>query len=403
MSQIIRGKSFVIGVCGGIAAYKCVELLRLLKQQDADVRVMMTANATRFVGPLTFEALSGRPVCTDLFDAGHDAAIQHIEWARAADAVVVAPATANMIGKLAHGIADDALSTFMLAVTAPVLVCPAMNTHMYQHPAVQRNLERLGAYGYGVLPPDSGELACGTTGPGRLPDPAVILDALVERMSPKDLRGKRVLVTAGPTRESMDPVRYISNPSSGKMGFAIARAARHRGAQVILVSGPTVLEDPRGVEIVRVSSAAQMAEAVLSRLDGIDIVIKAAAVSDYRPRETMAHKMKKGDSEITLAMERTQDILKEIGRRQSKPFLVGFAAETRDLQENAQQKLASKNLDMIAANIVGNDDSGFEADTNRLTLFFRDGHKEKLPLMEKEALAHRLLDRIMARISGGDR
>jgi phosphopantothenoylcysteine decarboxylase/phosphopantothenate--cysteine ligase len=274
---------------------------------------------------------------------------------------------------------------------------------MYQHPAVQRNLERLGAYGSGVLPPDSGELACGTTGPGRLPDPAVILDALVERMSPKDLRGKRVLVTAGPTRESMDPVRYISNPSSGKMGFAIARAARHRGAQVILVAGPTVLEDPRGVEIVRVSSAAQMAEAVLSRLDGIDIVIKAAAVSDYRPRETMAHKMKKGDSEITLAMERTQDILKEIGRRQSKPFLVGFAAETRDLQENAQQKLASKNLDMIAANIVGNDDSGFEADTNRLTLFFRDGHKEKLPLMEKEALAHRLLDRIMARISGGGR
>jgi len=403
MSEIIRGKSFVIGVCGGIAAYKCVELLRLLKKQDADVRVMMTANATRFVGTLTFEALSGRPVCTDLFDEGHDAAIQHIEWARTADAVVVAPATANMLGKLAHGIADDALSTFLLAVTAPVLVCPAMNTHMYQHPAVQRNLERLAAYGYGILPPDSGELACGTTGPGRLPDPAVILDALIERMSPKDFSGRRVLVTAGPTRESMDPVRYISNPSSGKMGFAIARAARHRGAEVILVSGPTVLDDPRGVEIVRVNSAADMAEAVLSRLDGIDIVIKAAAVSDYRPRETMAHKMKKGHSEITLAMERTQDILKEIGRRQSRPFLVGFAAETRDLQKYAQQKLASKNLDMIAANIVGNDDSGFEGDTNRLTLFFRDGHQEKLPLMEKEALAHRLLDRIVARISGAYR
>ncbi len=399
--SIIAEKSIVMGVCGGIAAYKCVELLRLLKQQGADVRIMMTVNATRFVGPLTFEALSGHPVCTDLFAGGNDAAMQHIAWAQTADAVVVAPATANMVGKLAHGIADDALSTFMLAVSAPVLVCPAMNTHMFQNAAVQKNLQVLASHGYDVLPPDSGELACGTTGPGRLPDPMIILEHVMALLSPKDFSGKHVLVTAGPTREPMDPVRFISNPSSGKMGFAIARAARHRGAKVTLVSGPSVLESPHGVEVVRVNSAAEMAAAVLKRLEDSDIVIKAAAVSDYRPAKTMAHKMKKGRAEMTLTLERTKDILKEIGRRKTTQFLVGFAAETRNLKKHAEQKLVSKNLDMIAANLVGKADAGFEADTNRLTLFFRDGHQEKLPLMEKDVLAHRLLDRIRAQLSGG--
>ncbi len=402
--RAVEGKSIVLGVCGGIAAYKCVELLRLLRQAGAEVRVMMTANATRFVGTVTFEALSGYAVCTDLF-RGSDAAIRHIEWAQEADAVVVAPATANMVGKLSRGIADDALSTFMLAVTAPVLVCPAMNTHMYQHPAVQRNLARLASYGHRVLAPDTGELACGTTGPGRLPAPQRIFDALVELVTPQDFEGRRLLVTAGPTREFLDPVRFVSNPSSGKMGFAIAQAARQRGARVTLVTGPVVLADPPGVETVRVQSAAEMAEAVLGRLPDVDIVIKSAAVSDYRPTDRMAHKMKKGPAEITLKLARTQDILREIGRRKSGQFVVGFAAETRELEKYGEQKLVSKNLDMIAVNRVGTSDSGFEADTNRLTLLFRDGRRERLPLMAKEDLAHCLLDHVLARITAqnGDR
>ena len=400
--NLLAGKSVVLGVCGGIAAYKCVELLRLFKRADADVRIMMTANATRFVGTVTFEALSGHAVCTDLFQGEDAAAIQHIEWAQSADVVVVAPATANMVGKMARGIADDALSTFLLAVTAPVLVCPAMNTQMYQHPAVKRNLDRLASYGHHILSPDAGELACGTTGPGRLPAPERIFDAVVRLLSPQDFKGRRLLVTAGPTREFLDPVRYVSNPSSGKMGFAIARAARQRGARVTLVTGPVSLQDPSGVETIRVQSAAEMAEAVLGRLPEADIVIKSAAVSDYRAADSMAHKMKKGPAEISLTLVRTRDILKEIGRRKSGRFLVGFAAETRDLEKYAEEKLVSKNLDMIVANRVGRADSGFEADTNRVTLLFRNGRRERLPLMTKDELAHRLLDRILARITAQD-
>jgi len=392
-------KTVVLGVSGGIAAYKSVEILRLLKQANAEVRVMMTANAARFIGALTFEALSGRPVCQSLFTSGDEASIRHIEWAQAADAVVIAPATANLIGKLAGGIADDALSTFMLAVTAPVLICPAMNSTMYENPAVQANLARLAEFGYRIVPPDSGELACGTTGPGRLPDPAIIVAHLAGCLADQDLRGRRVLVTAGPTREVIDPVRYISNPSSGKMGYALAAAAQQRGAQVTLISGPSVLPDPVGVAVIRVESADQMAAAVFDCLEDSDIVVKAAAVSDYRPREPRPQKIKKGQPRMVLELEKTRDILMEIGRRKRGQFLVGFAAETQDLGKNAEKKLVAKNLDMIAANRVGQKGSGFADDANQLTLFYANGNKEVLPLMAKDALAHQLWDRILAQMA----
>ena len=285
MTDILENKHIILGVSGGIAAYKSVELLRLLTKQGADVRVLMTRNACRFVGPLTFEALSGKAVCTHLFEEGQNASIGHIAWAKEAGAVIIAPATANIIGKMAGGIADDALTTFLLAVTAPVLICPSMNTDMYQSPAVQRNLSLLEKDGHTILRPDSGELACGVTGPGRLPDPEEILGRLIKVMCPQDLSGKRILVTAGPTQEPMDPVRFLSNPSSGKMGFAIARAAEQRGAQVTLISGPSSLQDPYGVNVIRVQTAAQMASAVFEHFEHADIIIKSAAVSDYRPRD----------------------------------------------------------------------------------------------------------------------
>ncbi|MEZ4528485.1 MAG: bifunctional phosphopantothenoylcysteine decarboxylase/phosphopantothenate--cysteine ligase CoaBC [Desulfobacterales bacterium] len=398
MKNALEGKNVVLGVCGGIAAYKSAELLRLMTKKGARVRVIMTSHACEFVTPLTFEALSGRAVCADLFDRG-DASIRHIEWAQEAHAVVIAPATANLLGKYAGGIADDALSTFLLAVTCPVILCPSMNSNMYLSPPVQRNLDRLRADGHTVLEPGSGELACGTTGPGRLPDPEQILDRITACLSPKDLAGKRVLVTAGPTQEPLDPVRFITNPSSGKMGYAIARAAEYRGADVVLVSGPTVLPDPLHVKTVRIRTAREMAEAVFAHLDQADIVIKSAAVSDYRPRETAEHKIKKGAAETVLVLDQNEDILKSIGQRKTHQFLVGFAAETQNLGENAQQKLEKKNLDMIAGNIVTAPGSGFGTDTNRMTLFYRDGTRESLEQMDKDAVAHILLDRVLARLS----
>lgn len=384
-------KNIVLGVSGGIAVYKAVELLRLLTKAGASVRVMLTENAGRFVGPMTFAALSGQPVVSSLFEKD-EASIRHIDWAEAADGVVVAPATANFIGKLAGGIADDALSTFMMAVTCPVLICPSMNTHMYQSPAVTRNLKILKGDGYTLLDPGAGDLACGTTGPGRLPEPADIVNSLKTLLTPKDLSGQKVLVTAGPTREPIDPVRYISNPSSGKMGYAVALAAAQRGAEVTLVSGPTGLDDPAGVEMIRVETAAQMAKAVLSYFDGVDMVIKAAAVSDYTPLTTVKHKIKKSKAKIDLQLKKTQDILKSLGAKKQKQVLVGFAAETKELAKNAKQKLDQKNLDLIVANLVGKIDSGFNTDTNKVTLFFRDGKKQALPLMTKQALANRILD-----------
>jgi phosphopantothenoylcysteine decarboxylase/phosphopantothenate--cysteine ligase len=395
MKTVIKKKNIILGVSGGIAAYKSVELLRLLVKQGAKVRVMMTENARWFVGPLTFEALSGQPVCTDLFEKNDDASIRHIQWAEAADAVVIAPATANIIGKLSGGIADDALSTFLLAVTCPVIVCPSMNTHMFESRAVQRNLETLRADGHFIIEPESGTLACGTTGPGRLPEPEDIVDRIAYYLSTKDLKDKKILVTSGPTRESVDPVRFISNPSSGKMGFAVARAAEYRGGEVTLITGPTHLPDPNNVKVIRIQTASEMAQAVFDNMDHSDIIIKTAAVSDYRPKDPATQKIKKEKGELVLYLERTQDILKEIGMRKKDQILVGFAAETENLEQHAEKKRVEKNLDIIVGNIVGEPSSGFGADTNKVTLFFKEGTQEPLPVMGKDAVAHILLDRIL--------
>jgi len=397
MKNGIKNKKVILAVCGGIAAYKSVEILRLLKKADAGVRVILTRNAQRFVGAMTLEALSGQPVFKDMYQEGSEASFRHIDWASEADGVIIAPATANMIGKLANGIADDPLSTFMLAVTSPVLICPSMNTHMYANQAVQRNLDTLRSDGYVVMEPGSGQLACGTSGPGRLPEPEEIFDRFLGCLSPKDLAGKKILVTAGPTIEPIDPVRFISNPSSGKMGYAVARAAEHRGAEVTLVTGPTHLVDPMNVTTIRVRTAEEMADEVFKRMENADVIIKSAAVSDYRPEETESHKIKKGKSEMVLRLQQNEDILKTLGQKKKHQVLVGFAAETRELKKNATQKLAEKNLDIIVGNLVGSADSGFESDTNTVTLFFKDGTSESLPTMDKMEVAHILLDRMVAR------
>ena len=398
MKNGIKNKKVILAVCGGIAAYKSIEILRLLTKADAAVRVILTKSAQWFVGALTFEALSGQPVFKDMFQEGSEASFRHIDWAREADGVIIAPATANMIGKLANGIADDPLSTFMLAVTSPVLICPSMNTHMYASQAVQRNLDTLRSDGYVVMEPGSGQLACGTTGPGRLPEPEQIFDRFLSCLSPKDLVGKKILVTAGPTIEPIDPVRFISNPSSGKMGFALARAAEHRGAEVTLISGPTHLADPMNVTTIRVRTAEEMADHVFQQMENADVIIMSAAVCDYRPQKSQAHKIKKGKNELVIRLQQNKDILKALGQKKKHQVLVGFAAETKDLEKNATQKLAEKNLDIIAGNLVGSSGTGFESDTNTVTLFFKDGTRESLPTMEKLEVAHILLDRIIAKV-----
>jgi len=398
MRNGIKNKKVILAVCGGIAAYKSIEILRLLKKADAEVRVILTKSAQWFIGALTFEVLSGQPVFKDMFQEGSEASFRHIDWAQEADGVIIAPATANTIGKLANGIADDPLSTFMLAVTSPVLICPSMNTHMYASQAVQRNLDTLRSDGYVVVEPASGQLACGTTGSGRLPEPEEIFDRFLGCLSPKDLVGKKILVTAGPTIEPIDPVRFISNRSSGKMGFAVARAAEHRGAEVTLISGPTHLADPMNVTTIRVRTAEEMAGHVFQQMGNADVIIKSAAVSDYGPKESEAHKIKKGKNELVLHLQQNEDILKVLGQKKKHQILVGFAAETKDLEKNATQKLAEKNLDIIAGNLVGSSDSGFESDTNTVTLFFKDGTTESLPTMEKLGVAHILLDRIVTKM-----
>ena len=393
--SFINDKNVILGVCGGISAYKSVEILRLIQEAGGRVQVVMTKNAGHFVGPVTFEALSGQPVLHDLFESnGKDGSIHHIDWARAADAVLIAPATANVIGKIAGGIADDALTTMMLAVTAPVLICPAMNTHMYRNASVQRNLDRLRRDGYEILEPASGQLACGTVGPGRMRAPTEIVAKLNECLAPGNLVGKRFLITAGPTREPIDPVRFISNPSSGKMGFAVARAARQRGAEVILVTGPVTLPDPIDITVIRTGTARDMANAVLNHFDTMDVVVKTAAVSDYRPKSESPRKIKKARDEMTLNLIRNQDILKTLGRKKKRQFLVGFAAETDELQNNAKKKLEEKNLDILVGNLIGSPDAGFESDNNTVSLFFRDGTVESWPAMTKDTVAHALLDRV---------
>ncbi|WP_020587606.1 bifunctional phosphopantothenoylcysteine decarboxylase/phosphopantothenate--cysteine ligase CoaBC [Desulfobacter curvatus] len=399
----LNGKHIFLGVTGGIAAYKCVELLRLFKKAGADVVVGMTRAATRFVGPATFEVLSENPVLLDLWE-GPGSGVSHIEVASASDLAVIAPATANFIGKLAHGIADDALTTTMLAMTCPVLICPSMNTDMYQNIRVQKNLDLLEETGIHILDPDSGALACKTTGAGRLPEPWFIFDRACTFFYKNDLKGKTVLVSAGPTVEPIDPVRFISNHSSGKMGYAIAGAAEKRGAKVILVSGPVSLDPPVGVACVSVGSCDQMYDAMFDHLDQADIIIKVAAVGDFKPVSVQDHKIKKtvgqDQGHMTLELAQNRDILKAIGLKKRKnQYLVGFAAETRDLETYAVGKMEKKHLDMIAANIVGKSGSGFKADTNKVKLFTRDGHVTDLPLMPKEEVAHAILDAVVQAVS----
>lgn len=383
----------VLGVTGCIGAYKACEVLRELQRRGADVHVVMTQNATRFVGAMTFEALSRHPVFVDQFVLGGEGDIRHVSLADSADLLLVAPATANTLGKFARGIADDALSTLFLATTAPVLVAPAMNVNMFRHPAVVENLETLRARGVGVIEPGTGYLACGWLGEGRLAEvPEIVEAAMAALQRRRSLEGENVLVTAGPTVEDIDPVRFISNRSSGRMGYRLAEVARDRGAKVVLVAGPTSLAAPRGVEVVPVRSAEEMASAVIDRAGTAGIVAMAAAVSDYRPAEKAPGKIKKQPGGQTLPLVRTPDILKALGEMKGKPFLIGFAAETERLLENARKKRAEKKVDLIVANDVSNG-AGFGSEKNTAVLIDGRGETE-LPLMSKRELAERIWDRV---------
>jgi phosphopantothenoylcysteine decarboxylase/phosphopantothenate--cysteine ligase len=386
----------VLGVTGGIACYKAVELLRLLLKDRLAVQVVMTRGATEFVTPLTFQTLSGRPVLTDTFNLTQESQIGHINVADSADLFVIAPATANVIAKIAAGMADDLLTTILLATRAPVLLAPAMNIHMYDHPILQENLRKLRRIGYHILEPDEGYLACGYEGRGRLPDPEKIFEAVRALLSKKDLSGERILVTAGPTREPLDPVRYLSNRSSGKMGYALARAATRRGAEVVLVTGPTALAAPSAARTIAINTAAEMRAAVLSEFPGCTTAIMAAAVADYHPASAADQKIKKGAMPLHLSLEPNPDILQEIGARKNGRFLIGFAAETENLVANAGKKLAAKNLDMIVANDVTRPGSGFDGETNIAAILDREGAERSLPLMSKDELAEAILDHMVA-------
>ncbi len=398
---MLQGKTVVLGVSGGIAVYKAVELLRLLIKVQAEVHVVMTKNACEFVTPLTFQTLSHNPVHTDLFDLYQEQEIGHISLAERADLFLVAPATANLIGKLANGLADDLLSTSLMATKAPVLLCPAMNTNMYESPGYLRNQQQLVADGYRLLEPISGDLACGWQGKGKLPDPQQIFETACKLLVPGDLVGVRLLVTAGPTREEIDPVRYLSNHSSGKMGYAIARSAATRGAEVTLISGPVALNEPAGVTTLQVGSALEMQLAVDERYAESDVVIKAAAVADYRPLQKAQQKIKKSSAEFCLQLKRNPDLLAELGKRKKKQILIGFAAETENLLENATAKMQKKNLDMIVANDVTAEGAGFGSETNLVNLLFADGRQEALPLLSKAEVAERLLDRVVELLDKG--
>ena len=393
--QALADKRILLGITGGIAAYKSAELTRRLRDQGAIVRAVMTPAATEFITPLTLQALSGNPVHTELLDHGAEAAMGHIELARWADLIVIAPATANFIARLSNGLADDLLSTLCLASTAPLLVAPAMNRQMWQNPATQENVARLQDRGVTLLGPASGAQACGETGPGRLLDPDEIVPAIIAAGKTNELAGVRVMVSAGPTREFIDPVRYLSNRSSGRMGYAVARAAEEAGASVTLVSGPVALTPPARVRVIEVISAGQMHGSVLAEAASCDIFISAAAVADYRSHETVLHKMKKQDSGINLRLEKTPDILSEVAALANPPFTVGFAAETEHLADNAKQKLANKKLDMIAANRVG-DGLGFDSDENALDVYWPGG-SQSLGIASKQKLAMQLMEIIIGR------
>ncbi|MDY0290807.1 MAG: bifunctional phosphopantothenoylcysteine decarboxylase/phosphopantothenate--cysteine ligase CoaBC [Desulfuromonadaceae bacterium] len=395
----LKGKQIVLGVCGGIAAYKAVELLRLLTKAGAEVSVVMTANACEFVTPLTFQTLSNNSVHTHMFDLYQEKEIGHISLADKADLCIVAPATANIIGKLSGGIADDLLSTTLMATKAPVVLAPSMNVNMYESAALQHNLQVLSQRGFHLIEPDVGALACGWDGKGKLPAPEHILAWIKRIATSADLAGERVLISAGPTREEIDPVRYISNYSSGKMGYAIARAAWERGAEVVLVSGPTALEAPIGVRRISVTSAREMHAAMMHELPEATVVIKSAAVADYRPCNAAGQKIKKNHVCMSIELEPNPDILAQIGAQKTCQIVVGFAAETHDLLRHAQEKLQRKNLDILVANDVTAPGAGFDVETNIVKFLHADGTVEDMPQQSKAEVAHALLDRISIRLA----
>lgn len=397
--MMLEGKTVLLGISGGIAAYKAAELVRLLVKGGIEVHVVMTANAQRFITPLTLQTLSGNPVGTDLFNLERESRIGHIRLARAPDLVILAPSTANLIGKMAAGIADDYLTTILLATTAPVLICPSMNARMYQHPITQRNLQSLRQLDYVILEPEVGDLACGEEGAGRLVSPPVILETAHRLLTLPSLAGRRILVSAGPTWEPFDPVRFISNPSSGKMGYALAAVAHRRAAEVHLVSGPSSLSAPSGIHLAKVRTAQEMHDVIVPLAPQMDAVIMAAAVGDYRPRQPAPQKVKKLKTEEKVALVKNPDILGHLGHcrgASERPVLIGFAAETENLIANAREKLIQKNLDLIVANDLTQTGSGFGWDTNQVKIIDRRGNVTELPSLTKEQVAELLLDRVQA-------
>ncbi len=401
---MLDGKKILLCVTGGIAVYKAAALTSKLTQSGADVRVILSDAATEFVTPLTFQALSRNDVYTSTFDEKDSKKIAHIDLADWADLILVAPATANVIGKMANGIADNMITSTLLAATSPVWIAPAMNVHMYEHPAVKRNLETLKKFGYSFIEPGEGYLACGYVGKGRLEEPETIVEKMsdyFDQSSEKlDLVGKTILITAGPTREKIDPVRYISNHSTGKMGYAIALEAQKAGAKVILISGPVALTPPHGVELIKVETAQEMYEAVMSRFTEVDIVIKSAAVADYRPKTYVDHKIKKQPGEQVIELERTKDILLDLGEQKGKQILIGFAAETDHIEEYALKKLRTKNADMIVANNLHQEGAGFGTDTNIVTFYKKDGSSKSLPQLSKNEVAGKILEETLCLLKG---
>jgi phosphopantothenoylcysteine decarboxylase / phosphopantothenate---cysteine ligase len=390
----------VLGVGGGIAAYKAAELARALLDRGSEVQVVMTRSAGEFIRPLTFAALTGRKVITDLFnqssdDATHSSSIEHIQVAVDHDVMVIAPATADLIAKLAHGLADDFLTTTYLAFKGPVIIAPAMNVNMWQHPATRENVRTLQGRGHTIVGPEEGELACGMTGPGRLADPQYIASVVLNQMSLRDLDGETVLVTAGPTQEPLDPVRYISNRSSGKMGYAIAEAAVQRGASVVLISGPVHLNPPAGVRLVKVKTAREMRDAVMAHLEASSMIVKSAAVADYHLSTVPAQKTKKTAARVSLELDPTPDILAEVGARKGGRLLIGFAAETERLAAEARRKLETKNCDMVVANLVNQEGTGFESDDNEVLLVLRTGENVHVPRAPKREVANRIFDHVL--------
>ena len=399
---MLKGKTVLLGVTGSIAAYKTASLASALKKLHADVHVLMTQNAVNFINPITFETLTGNKCLVDTFDRNFEYSVEHVSLAKKADVVMIAPASANVIGKIAHGIADDMLTTTVMACRCRKIVAPAMNTNMFENPIVQDNMKILENYGYEVISPAVGYLACGDTGAGKMPEPELLLEYILQEIAcEKDMQGLNVLVTAGPTQEAADPVRYLTNHSTGKMGYAIATVCARRGASVTLVSGPTALKKPQFVRTVEITTAKEMFEAVAGRASEQDIIVKAAAVADYRPKSVSSEKMKKKDGELTLELERTDDILAWLGgHKRPGQFLCGFAMETQDLIGNARQKLQKKNLDMIVANSLRVEGAGFGGDTNVVTMI-TENEELSLGKMSKEETASKIIDRILAERESG--